>query len=65
MLPEKKESALSYFQGKLTKLCKGQFVYPPVDTAHSAEGRIMEDNWDPVGGKLDINSIPYPASTAL
>ena len=46
------------YKGKLTKLCKGQFVYPSVDTAHSAEGRIMEDNRDPVGRKLDIQFDP-------
>ena len=46
-------------KAKLTKLCKGQFVYPSVNTAHSAEGCIMEDNRDPVGGKLDVqfNSV--------
>ena len=41
-------------KAKLTKLCKGQFVYPSVDTAHSAEGCIMEDNRDPVSRKRDI-----------
>ena len=45
-------------KAKLTKLCKGQFVYPSVDTAHSAEGCIMEDNRDPVSRKLDIQFDP-------